>query len=586
VTASQDTLAEALEYHRAGRLDRAEQLYRRLLAVDPQHADALHLLGVLLDHSNRSEAAVGFLERAVAAPGASAVYHYSLGDAYRRTGRLQDAIGAYRRSAARNPNTPEVYDHLGATLTEAECFGEAVEAFNRALELRPGFAEALNNLGFVQLRRKEPAKAAACFERAIQARPDFAEAHNNLGVGLLKLCRRRDAEHAFRAAVRCRPGYVEAQRNLGRTVHELGRSEEALPHLQAAVRLDPAQGLSYAALGDALHSLGRVEEAERCCGTGVERDPGCPEVHFVYSQICLLRGDFERGWDEYEWRLRMWKPRPRKRRDGAPIPPWDGRPLAGRRLLLYGEQGLGDNLQFLRYARLIERAGGSLILEMPPRLAPLLRMSGFSGVYAEGSEIPDCDFALALPSLPRVFATAKASIPAAVPYLDVDRDLVEDWGMRIPKPGRVRVGLVWGGNPSFGADCRRSLPLAALRPLSEIPGLALFSLQRGPHADQIRAAGFPIVDLEPESNEITDTAAILRNLDLLITADTMPAHLAGALGTPVWTLLHRCPDWRWMLDTARSPWYPTMRLFRQPRTGDWESVIREVSGELRHEYSL
>jgi tetratricopeptide (TPR) repeat protein len=586
VSNAQGALTEALRHHQSGQLAEAEQLYRRILASEPAHTDALHLLGVLLQQANHPAAAVRYLERAVELAASISVYHYSLGDTYRMVGRVEDAIAAYRRSLALDPRTPEVYDHLGATLTQAERFDDAVEAFRKALHLRPGFPEAHNNLGFTYLRKREPENAESCLRSAIEGRRDFAEAHNNLGVSLLKQQRREEAAAAFTEAVRWKPGYAEAHRNLGRTLLDLDRAKEAIPHLQTAVRLGPSQGLSYAGLGDALQSMGRTEEAALCCQTGVERDPDCAETHFVHSQIALLRGDFERGWEEYEWRLKMWKPTPRLRRDGSQIAAWDGSPLNGRRILLYCEQGLGDNIQFVRYRRLVAEAGGEVVLECSPRLAPLFKAAFACEVFSEGSELPDCDLAVALPSLPRMFRTTRQTIPAHIPYLQADPRLVEAWNERMPCTGKIRVGLVWGGNPKFGADRRRSLRLEQFAPLAEIPGLALFSLQRGVHAEQLETAPFPIQALEEESHQITDTAAIIRNLDLLISADTMPAHLAGALGAPVWTVLHFSPDWRWMQGSEQSPWYPSMRLFRQAQPGDWESVIRNLTENLRNVYHL
>jgi hypothetical protein len=282
----------------------------------------------------------------------------------------------------------------------------------------------------------------------------------------------------------------------------------------------------------------------------------------------------------------LFNARPKLRRDGSPIPAWDGSPLCGRRILLRCEQGLGDNIQFVRYAPLVAEAGGEVHLECPPRLAPLFRAAGFARVYSDGREPPDCDVALPVPSLPLVFRTTLHSVPARVPYLHVDSNLVAAWRDRISCTGQVRVGLVWGGNPKFPADRRRSLRLEQFRPLARIPGLALISLQRGPHASQLKSSPFTIHNLEQESNGIMDSAALIHNLDLLITADTMPAHLAGALGRPVWTLLHFSPDWRWMLASEHTPWYPSMRLFRQPRPGDWEAVIENVTEELRNAYRL
>ena len=579
-------LGDALQHHRSGRLVEAERIYRDILKYEPAHADALHLLGVLLYHNHRAGDAVNYLESAVRRAASTSVYHYSLGDAYRIVGRLDDAISSYRRSLELNPSTPEAYDHLGATLTQAERFGEAIAAFEKALELRPDFPEALNNLAFALLRNKEPERAEDACRRALESRPEFADAHNNLGVSLLKQKRLEEAESSFDKAVQFRPDYAEAHRNLGRVLRELDRLEDAISHFETAIALDGSQGLSYACLGDALEFVGRPEDAAACCQRGLERDKACAELHFVYSQIALASGDFERGWAEYEWRLEMWKSSPKLRRDGSRIPAWDGSPLNGRRILLYCEQGLGDNIQFVRYAPLVARTGGEVIIECMPRLVPLFRAADLGKVFAENTELPDCDVALPITSLPHAFRTSRDSIPACVPYLKPDPKLAAAWRERIPTGAKVRIGVVWGGNPTFAADRRRSLRLDQFAPVAAIPGLALFSLQRGEHAAQLSGAPFPIRNLEEESNDIADTAAIISNLDLLITADTMPAHLAGALGAPVWTLLHSSPDWRWMRGDERTPWYPSMRLFRQQRPGDWASVIRTIAEELRHVYHL
>jgi hypothetical protein len=295
-------------------------------------------------------------------------------------------------------------------------------------------------------------------------------------------------------------------------------------------------------------------------------------------------GNFEQGWPEYEWRWQRPQTPPRPFRQ----PCWDGSPLAGRTILLYMEQGLGDILHFIRYAPLVKQQGGTVLVECPGFLIPLFsRCPGIDGLVAEGTELPACDVQAPLLSLPRLLGTTLATVPAEVPYLFADPDRVAHWGHKLRPLRTFNIGLVWQGNPHHGWDRHRSFALAQFAPLARLDGVQLFSLQRGAGVEQLRtlAGRFPVTELLRESDgpseALMETAALMKNLDLVISADTAPAHLAGALGVPVWVALAALVDWRWMFRREDSPWYPTMRLFRQTELGNWLPVFERMAGEVR-----
>jgi hypothetical protein len=307
--------------------------------------------------------------------------------------------------------------------------------------------------------------------------------------------------------------------------------------------------------------------------------PALAEAHLYRSFLSLLIGDFQRGWAEYPWR---WKTKRSSPRDFHQ-PLWDGRPLESRTILLYAEQGLGDTIQFVRYAALVKQRGGSVIVECPRPLVSLLKScAGIDRLVARGDPLPAFDVQAPLLSLPGIFQTALDNLPATIPCLFADADLVRCWREDLaPLAGR-KIGIAWRGSPAHVDDRARSLPLSCFESLARLPGIRLLSLQKGPGMEELQGlpSHFPVTELGSRLNDFADTAALLMNLDLLITCDTAVAHLAGALGAPVWVALPLVPDWRWLLDRNDSPWYPTMRLFRQKTLGDWTGVFDEIETAL------
>jgi hypothetical protein len=368
-----------------------------------------------------------------------------------------------------------------------------------------------------------------------------------------------------------KPGSAEIASNYSVALRDSGRFEEAVASADRAIAINPNSTPAHFNRAHALRDLCRFDEAIASLDRALAITPNYAKAHYSRGLLLLMKGDFEHGWPEYEWRWK--KPDFTSVKREFPQPRWDGSPLADKTILLHPEQGLGDAIQFIRYAPLVEqRSAKKVIVESPPPLTRLLRESfsnsGTIEIVEAGQSLPPFDVQIPLLSLPMVFGTTLANIPADVPYLrarEFDRQLTGDF----------RVGLCWAGSRYHPNDWLRSIPLEMFRPLTEISGVTWFSLQHDEDALPLR-----LVDLTNELNDLSDTAAIIAKLDLVITVDTSIAHLAGALGKPTWTLVQFSPDWRWMLDRGDSPWYPTMRLFRQTKVGDWSSVIEKVAREL------
>jgi len=401
--------------------------------------------------------------------------------------------------------------------------------------------------------------------------------------------RLHEAEKLYRLVLAKRPDHVDAMQNLGIIAQQVGRNDVAVDLIRRAIVLRPNYAEAYSNLGNALKDNGQFDEAIAACRQAIALKPDLPGAHHNLALSLLARGDFQPGWEEYEWR---WKcedfPSPPR---NFPQPQWDGRPLEDRTLLLHAEQGFGDAIQFIRYVPLVAGRGGKIIIECYAELQRLFRtIAGRCQIVVRDQPLPAFDLHCPLLSLPRAFGTNLANIPHVVPYLSPDPALVDAWSRTLgPGDGQLRVGLAWAGTPGFKADRTRSLNLQQLAPFATVAeakptarGVKFYSLQKHPAGEQAKnpPLGLELVDLGPKLNDFADTAAVMSLLDLIITTDTSVPHLAGALARPVWVMLERVPAWRWLLDRDDSPWYPSMRLFRQPRIGDWDSVITRVVESL------
>ena len=408
----------------------------------------------------------------------------------------------------------------------------------------------------------------------IQQAFDLAVQHHQAG-------RLQEAEQLYRQVLAQQPEHARAMQFLGVIAHEFGRNDLALDLIRRAIALNPNSAQAHNNLGNILKANGQLDEAVAAYRRAIALNPDLPEAHHNLAYALLTRGDFQRGGEEFEWRSKC-KDLPPPRNFAQPQ--WDGRPLEGRTLLLHAEQGFGDALQFIRYVPLMARRGGRIIIECPAGLQRLFQtIAGGCQIVAAGQPLPGFDLHCPLLSLPRVFGTNLANIPKDVPYLHADAEDARRWQHRLAGYSSiVRVGLAWAGNPTHKNDRNRSIKLARLAPLGQLPGVSFISLQKGDAAAEAKTPppGMELIDWTEELKDFADTAALIANLDLVIAVDTAVVHLAGAMGKPVWTLLPFVADWRWLLDRQDSPWYPSMRLFRQPSIGDWDGVITRVAEAL------
>jgi tetratricopeptide (TPR) repeat protein len=463
-----------------------------------------------------------------------------------QSGKLGEAIEHLRRAVKFAPDVPLYHANLGEMCRLAGRIDDAVKHGRRAVKLKPDYPEALSNLGAALYERKAYADAADCHRRAIALNPGLAQAHSNLGNALHAMKRFDEAVDAYRQAIAIEPGFADAWSNLGTSLHHGGHFEDGAAALRRAVALAPAHANAHSGLGILL----------------------------------LMRGDFGEGLDEYEWRLRSGERKGRR----FPENPWHGESLAGRHIYVEAEQGFGDTLQFARYLPLLASRGAAVSVRVHQQLVTLMRESlpGIEvlGDRGQSSRAVDCDCAML--SLPRLLRTRLETIPASVPYLRAPQEAATRWRQPLAVMRGLKAGLVWAGNPEHANDQRRSLDLAALAPLLATPAVSFASLQVGPRAADLRKspAAAEVIDLSARLADFAETAAAIEQFDLVITVDTSVAHLAGGLGKPTWLLLPWVTDWRWMLDRQDSPWYPTMRLFRQQPNQPWTEIIARVAAEL------
>ena len=544
-----EALTIAIQHHQAGRLQEAEQIYRQVLQVDPANADALHLLGLVAHQSGQHVTAVELMQKAIVRQPNAAVCHNNLGEAYRALQRWSEA--------------------------EASC--------RRAIELQPDFAAAHVNLGGVLKCQGQLAEAIACYRRALQLEPDYADAHLNLGNVLADQGQRAEAVACYRRAIALDPHAADAYANLAALLTEEGQLDEAVACCRRALQLKPDAADVHVNLAIALKDQGKLDEAIACYDRALELEPDLAAAHCDRAFLWLLGGNFAQGWPEYEWRWRTKDFAPRN----FPQPLWDGKSLAGKTILLHAEQGFGDTFQFVRYTSIVKKLGGTVILECQKALLGLLeRCPGVDQLIGHGNDLPAFDVHAPLLSVPGILKTSLDTIPAAVPYLFAAPALIEYWREKLREVRGYKIGINWQGRPGQGSWLARNIPLQQFAGLAEIPGVRLMSLQKGAGREELAQARehFPIVDLGEEVDQangaFVDTAAIMRNLDLVITSDTALPHLAGGLGIPVWLALPFAPDWRWLLDRSDSPWYPTMRLFRQKERGNWQGVFDDIRKAL------
>ena len=538
---------EAVALHRQGQLREAERIYARVLKAAPGHFDALNLLGAVKIQQGQFGEAQRLFSAAIKVNPRIAAAWCNLGQAQYALKRPADALQSFDKARALAPEDVDIlYQHANALLA-LDRPREALAELEIVLARKPQHFEARLNSGLAQAKLENLERALADFESALALVPQHPVAHFNRGVVLIKLGRYDEAAAANERAVAAAADYVAAWLNRGMALAQLRRFEEAIA------------------------SYGEV----------LARRKDNADAHFNRALALLTIGDYRHGFEDYEWRWR---------RTGVPTPKNRGRrlwlgefPLAGKTILLHAEQGLGDTIQFARYAPLVAAQGAKVVLEVQPELKSLLsRLDGVTAVVARGEAPPPFDVHCPLGSLPLARKTELPVVPAPIPYLSADHAHLQKWSARIKKLPHPRIALAWAGNPAHDNDRNRSIALSALAPLLAMPA-SFISIQRDVRsADAAQlAATAQLTHLGGELADLNDTAGVLAMCDLLITVDTAPAHLAGAMGRPVWVLVPFAPDWRWMLDGEITPWYPSARVFRQSALADWNAVIARAAAALQ-----
>lgn len=572
-------LQRAITLHQQGNLLEAGEIYRDILAADPDQVDALNLMGVVMQAAGDLETAEQLLARATElAPDYFAPFA-NLGNVLQVAGRVTDAITAFRTALELNPQSVESANNLASALNESAAHDDALAASEKALALLPAFPEALVNKGNALLGLGRTEAAVDAYREALRLAPGHSNALFNLGNAYMDMAAFESAIEPYRQAVAADSNNPEKHFNLANALMKADHFEDCLAPFEHALALKPDYVDALCNHASALQSLGRTEEAVRRLQKALALQPESADLHWNLALAALQHGDQETGWREYEWRWKM--PNAAGFHRDFAQPQWRGEPLDGRTVFIHTEQGFGDNLQFCRYVPMVAAAGGSVVLECRPELDRLF--AGLAGVAARvhlGDPVPDFDFYIPLMSLPHVFGTTLETVPGDVPYLSVPDGLATD--SRLAGAAGFKVGLAWAGSPTRVDDHKRSLAFSDLTPLFDVPGVRFFSLQVGPGREQLSdcAADAPVTDLADGLHDFADTAAAIAALDLVVSVDTSVLHLAGALGKPAWGMMSQPTGYLWMNDRHDSPWYPSLRLFRQPAPGQWPAVISDIRAAL------
>jgi len=571
---------QGLILHQQGQLEQAKAAYERILRAQPGQADAMHMLGVIALQLQNYPVAAELIRLAVQANPLNASAHLNLGLACKELQRFEEALYCYRQATELRPNYAEAFNNQGVALHACQRHDEAVVSLSQAIAIKTDYAQAFYNRGLVLHACGRLDQALHDFDKCIELQPDYAPAWNNRGVVLQDQLHWEAAEQSYASAVATQPDFAQAHYNLGNALRALGRFEDAIASYDRAIRLRANLPHTFNNRGLALQELQRSAEAIASYDAAITADAEFADAYWNKSIELLLCGDFAQGWKLYEWRWQRDTFSSRKRAFAQPL--WLGEtPLAGKTVLLHAEQGLGDSIQFCRYAREVKALGAEVLLEVPgPLIALMETLQGLGQVLEKGAELPYFDYHCPLMSLPLAFQTELVTIPNHTPYLASIASKREHWAHRLGPQGKPRVGLVWNGNVLDRADRQRSLRFSQLVPY--LPsGFEYICLQKEIRSTDREAIESSSVRFFGESlSDFSDTAALCDLMDVLISVDTSVAHLAGALGKPIWIMLAYAPDWRWMLNRRDSPWYPSACLYRQNHERTWDPVLAQIGSDL------
>ena len=580
-------LGRANSLFKLQRYSQAISAFEEALKINSASSEAHHNRGAALGAMGRHAQALEEFEHAINLKPDYFDAHNSRGNALRALGRWNDALRSFSRARKLRPKDPGALLNQSLALRSLKRYDEALARLDQAIEIRPGLIDAHVKRADVLQKLKRPDDALESSSKALSLNPGSADLQLGHGLLLARLRRYAEAVSNYDHSLKIRPGFTDALIKRAQAFIEMGCPEGALRSFDEAltVRSDLIEAL--VGRGYVLSQLQRWHEAMECYERVIRLEPTCVEAQGNLGLMLLTLGDLRAGWEALEWR---WK-QPNRRKDlrKYPQPRWLGQvPVAGKRILLYHEQGMGDTIQFARYAELLTKDGARVILNVQAPLVTLMQgLPGIEAVVGPKDALPSFDLQCPLMSLPLALGTTLETVPARVPYLHAPSDRISRWSDLLGKPTMPRVGIAWSGNSRHGNDRNRSIALEQLLPLLSC-GVELISLQKDVRdADRTTLNQNPkIRDFGNELIDFAETAALMSLLDLVISVDTAPAHLAGALGKQVWILLPFSPDWRWLLNREDNPWYPSARLFRQPVIGDWTSVIERIVQDLRKSFAM
>jgi tetratricopeptide (TPR) repeat protein len=576
-------LKRGLEFAAKEDLQQATELFRQAIEETPNDSEAYNCLGAVQYRTNLLEEAEFSFRRALELNPENPDALCNLGTLFISTQRLKAAKNCLERVIQICPNYPEAHGNLGLIQMQECLFVEANLSFQRAIELNPNSPYAYNNLGLVQMQQCLVIEAELSFRQAIGLKPNFPEAYNNLGITLKNMSRLEEAAKYIYRATKLNPNYAEAYNSLGTVLTDADRNEVAESCFYRAIRIKPNYPEPYHNLGVLFTNTNRLDQAETCFCQALKINPNFTEAEFSLATLYLLQARYEKGWEKYD------KSRMTQHNHVQPnIPRWSGENLAGRKILLYHEQGFGDTLHFVRYAHLVEKLADQTVLWVQKPLQRLID-SSFPSIEVHGIEdiqdIPpgEFDFSCPLPSLPRVFNTSSKNIPQTIPYIKVCSKITTKWDNffnPLNKNSSYKIGVVWAGNPNHHNDRNRSIPLEVFSDLFAVKAVTWISLQAGIKSQDLVKIPYKVFSHPEKMKDFAETAGLITHLDLIITVDSAVAHLAGAMGKQTWLLLPFAPDWRWQINRQDSPWYPTIQLFRQRKAGDWPEVLVRVKQAL------
>lgn len=612
---SRKQMEKAFAHHQAGRLSEAEKYYRQVLRLEPDEPDANNLLGVLLFQSKRASEGLAYLDKATRLKPNEAMFFFNYGTALKASGKLQPAMQAFARSVELDPSNTGALSPLGDLLLRhkryseavgvlkrltaaqsgdanahkklAEAFSgnnqkaEAAQSYRRAVELKPGDPALSHHLGLCLQAQEDKAGAMAAYRKCIELKPEMAAAHNNLAILLADANETEQAVKHYELAIEHDANLFQTRCNLGGLLRKLGRLDDSITCLEAAVEARPDCAEAWCNLGNSLGDAGKPERAMECYRKSLLCKPDYSQARLNRSLGLLRLEDFEQGWMEYEWRSKL-KECPRRH---TSKPRWNGKIAKDARVLVHCEQGLGDTIQMCRYTKWMRQQGMQVILECQKPLPPLMEINEVASEIFKLSEKPPAfDVQIPLMSLPSVLWSEVGF--CGEPYLRPAPERIAKWQERLSGDSRPKVAIAWQGNPSFKQDLFRSIALDQFEPLFEATDADFISLQKMHGTEQLADFKFSdrvqvFDDLDAEGGAFMDTAALMTEVDVVVTSDSAVAHLAGALGVKTLLLLPYAADWRWFADRTNCPWYPTMKLFRQPQRNDWPAVFAQVAGELQ-----